>query len=178
MGKTQDKKFADAINKQFNLKKIGQGFEIDSVKDQAMKFSTQLLSSKLLRKGHHNEVVVHFIELGSHCAQGTIYNWVAFIQNEFVEDCREAQEKGTLFHYAWLLILIALESWRALTGARFPKVASHDCRTIRYMNLAWIKNRQRQLITDHIFRGYFEQIVETISKIPRVPVDIIDEYRL
>jgi len=141
-------------------------------------FATQLLAAKIMRKVHYNQVAAHFIELGSQCSQGTIYNWEAFLQNEFVEDCREAQEKGTLFHYAWLLILIALEAWRALTSAKFLKVISHECRAVRYINLAWRNNRQQQLITDQIFIGYFEQIVTTISDIPRVPIEIIDEYRL
>lgn len=99
---------------------MGRGFEITSINDEATAFSTQLLASTLMRKGRHNQVVTHFIELGSKCALGTQYNWPTFLQNEFVEDCREDQEKGTVFHYSWVLILIALEAWRLLEDMGFP----------------------------------------------------------
>jgi hypothetical protein len=32
--------------------------------------------------------------------------------NKCFQDCIEAQEKGTKFHYAWMLILIALVRWK------------------------------------------------------------------
>jgi hypothetical protein len=34
-------------------------------------------------------------------------------------DCEEAQDKGTEFHYVWLLILIALATWRESDDAQF-----------------------------------------------------------
>lgn len=61
VGKTQDKQFADTLKKQFHLKNIGRGYEIDSINDEATTFARQLLSAKILRKGHHNQVAVHFI---------------------------------------------------------------------------------------------------------------------
>ena len=38
-------------------------------------------------------------------------NWLTFLLNQFLIDCEEAQDKGTEFHYSWLLILIALSMW-------------------------------------------------------------------
>jgi hypothetical protein len=35
-------------------------------------------------------------------------NWATFLVNQFLVDCTEAWDKGMEFHYAWLLILIAL----------------------------------------------------------------------
>lgn len=141
MGKTQDKQLTSTLKKKFNLNKMDQGFEIDSFNDKATNFSTQLLATKNMRKGWHNQVATHFIELGSQCTHITIYNWATFLQNEFVEDCREAQKKGTIFHYEWILIFIALEAWRPLENVVFPKVAMYDCCAVRYTNLEWNKNR-------------------------------------
>lgn len=66
--KTQDKQLAEKLNKKFGLKKKGHGYDIDSISDEATSFATQLLSTKLLRKGRHNQVTTTFIELGSQCA--------------------------------------------------------------------------------------------------------------
>ena len=90
MGKTQDKQLADTLKARFKLKKMGRGFEITSINDEAKNFATQLLASKIMMKGRHNQVTTHFIELGSECAQGMQYNWVTFLQNKFVKDCQEA----------------------------------------------------------------------------------------
>jgi len=46
------------------------------------------------------------------------------------------------------------------------------------MNLGWNHDRQRKIINDHIFSGYLKKNVTSIYDIPRVPMDIIDEYRL
>jgi len=143
VNKTQDTQLAETLKKKFKLQKKDRGYSINSINDEATTFATQLLSAKLLRKGHHNQVATHFIELGSQCAQGTIYNWATYLLNEFVEDCREAQDKGQLFHYAWLLILIEMEAWRAPTGAQFPRVSLSDCRTVRYMNLDYSRNYEK-----------------------------------
>lgn len=40
VGKDQDKQFADTLNKIFNLKKIGCGYDIDSINDKATTFAT------------------------------------------------------------------------------------------------------------------------------------------
>jgi len=65
VGKTQDKKLVDAIKKKFKLKKWDRGFEIESIDDQVVAFSSQLLAEKITRKGRHNQVAAHFIKLGS-----------------------------------------------------------------------------------------------------------------
>jgi len=143
ISKDQDKQLVDTLKKKFRLKKMDQGYEIDSITDKANAFATHLLSAKPLRKGRHNQVAVPFIELGSQCAQGTLYNWATYLQNEFFEECREAQEKSIVFHYAWLLIIIAMEAWRPPEGVQFPKVAAHEGHGVKYTNLAWRKTHQR-----------------------------------
>lgn len=84
-----------------------------------------------------------FFQLGSECTQGSMYNMVAYLLNEFVEDCREALDKGQLFHYSWLLILIVMEAWKALNGEKFPRVGSNECGAVRYMNLSWNRDKQK-----------------------------------
>jgi len=39
-------------------------------------------------------------------------NWATLLFNTFLTDSIKAQEKGTKFHYDWILILIALVGWK------------------------------------------------------------------
>jgi hypothetical protein len=56
-------------------------------------------------------VPVAVIAAAEKCMEGVQMNWATFLVNQFLTDCIEAQEKGIEFHYAWLLILIALVGW-------------------------------------------------------------------
>jgi hypothetical protein len=62
-------------------------------------------------------------------------NWVTFFLNQFLIDCEEAQDKGIEFHYVWLLILIALATWRELDDAQFLGEKDKACLAARYQNL-------------------------------------------
>jgi hypothetical protein len=57
-------------------------------------------------------VKIGFITTMDKCATRVNMSWEKFLMNQFLTDYREAWEKGTKFHYSWLLILIALVSWR------------------------------------------------------------------
>ena len=90
VGKTHDKQLVDTLKAKYKLKKKDRGFDIDSINDEATAFAMQLLASKIMRKGRHNQVVTHFIELGSQCAQSVQYNWAIYLQNQFFDDYGEA----------------------------------------------------------------------------------------
>ena len=50
-------------------------------------------------------------------------NWLHYLINELFIDVQELQEKGTTFHYSWLLILISFVGWEELAncqGVYFP----------------------------------------------------------
>jgi hypothetical protein len=59
-------------------------------------------------------------------------NWATFLVNQFLIDCIEAQEKGMEFHYAWLLILIALVGWKEPGDYQFLKTTSRGNAVARY----------------------------------------------
>jgi hypothetical protein len=42
----------------------------------------------------------------------TMLSWAPYLLNLFLDDCKDAQDLGTKFHYSWLMILIALIGWR------------------------------------------------------------------
>jgi hypothetical protein len=49
------------------------------------------------------------------CAKGSSMSWAPYLLNSFLEDCKDAQDWGSEFHYSWLLILIALMGWQEPT---------------------------------------------------------------
>jgi hypothetical protein len=51
--------------------------------------------------------------------EGVKMNWEMFLVNQFLIDYKEGQDKGMEFHYTWLLILIALVSWRESDDSQF-----------------------------------------------------------
>jgi hypothetical protein len=88
------------------------GLDVASISDDCVKFAMQVLACKLLRKCRRDQVPAGAITVTEKCVEGVQMNWETFLVNQFQIDYREAQDRGMEFHYAWLLILIALVAWR------------------------------------------------------------------
>ena len=88
------------------------------------------------------------------CAEGYTYNWSAYLAREFLEDVRDAQEKGRPFHYSWLLILIALVGWKEPTEAQFVEVNPGRPEALRYASLWLSSNKETQQMTNTVFVCY------------------------
>ena len=52
--------------------------------------------------------------LATLCAEGVQINLSQFFLNELLRDAASIQEEVTLFHYAWLIILILFTVWYEL----------------------------------------------------------------
>lgn len=61
-----------------------------------------------MRKCHVDKMPAFVIALAEQCAEGVQFNWVQFLCDEFLTNCREAQEQGKTSHYTWLLLSILL----------------------------------------------------------------------
>jgi hypothetical protein len=59
-----------------------------------------ILSRKLLRKCHKDEVPTGVIAVAAQCAEGTFMSWVPYLSNLFQIDCKDVHEAGTEFHYS------------------------------------------------------------------------------
>jgi hypothetical protein len=68
-----------------------------------------------------------------------------FLWNQFLIDWEEAQDKGTQFHYYWLLILIALSSWREPYDNQFLGVTKKPFLVVCYQNLWCMTHKARQM---------------------------------
>ena len=65
------------------------------------------------------------------CVAGVQLNWSHYLLNELLAYAEESHEKGSAFHYSWLLILISFVAWEEPTnyqGVDVPVV----CRGARY----------------------------------------------
>ena len=45
------------------------------------------------------------------CAAGIQLSWSQYLLNKLLADAEEVLEKGSTFHYSWLLILISFVAW-------------------------------------------------------------------
>ena len=97
----------------------------------------ELLTCKWVRKCRSYEVPTPIVSIAANCAEGYSYKWEEYIAREFLEDVRDAQEKGRPFQYSWLLVLIALVGWKEPTEAQFVDVPPHMPGAARYASL-WV----------------------------------------
>jgi hypothetical protein len=85
-------------------------------------------------------------------------NWETFLVNPFLTDCKEARDKGMEFHYASLLILIALVTWREPEEKNLLEGTQDPCLAKRYVSLWHITYKNRKMDNNVIFYIYKETI--------------------
>jgi hypothetical protein len=95
-------------------------------------------------------------------------NWVTFLVNQFLTDCKEAQDKGTKLHYAWLLILIALVAWREPRETRFLEGMQELFLEARYVSSWHTTQKNRKMDNNVIFYIYKETIQQCIQDTPHI----------
>lgn len=95
-----------------------------------------------MRKYCIDEVLVLIVSLATQYAKVVQYNCSRYLYQEFLMNCREAQEERKPFHYAWLLLLIVLVACQLLEDIQFPlhkeelpKVG--DFKWVEVPNLVW-----------------------------------------
>ena len=74
------------------------------------------------------------IDLATHSKEGKQYNWCLYLLDQFMGDCKAAQESNQLFHYSWLIILMAFVTWKEPSHTQFLTVRG-KCRGVHYVNL-------------------------------------------
>jgi hypothetical protein len=84
----------DLASNFFNMKKE-HGLDISSISDPIVKFETQALACKLLRKCIKYQVPTKVIETVEQCAEGVQINSETFLLNQFLTEWEEVQDKGT-----------------------------------------------------------------------------------
>jgi hypothetical protein len=84
------------------------------------------------------------VDLVGKCVEGMQMNWVSYLINKLEMDCREVQDQGYVFHFSWLLILIAFVAWNMLEGATFLEVKPLDLFAARFYTLWYMSDMVKQ----------------------------------
>jgi hypothetical protein len=91
-----------------------------------------------------------------------------------LEDCRDAHDSGTKFHYSWLLILIALVGWEKPKYSTFYDRRG-KCHTTRYETL-WhnaIPNQRKS--NSSIFFINLGEMQKKIEDTWRISLEVVKE---
>jgi hypothetical protein len=110
--KTKEKALAEEMKKKYGTDRGTRGIIIKRINDTATQLGTKILACKLLRKCHREEVPAGVVAVAAQCAEGTSMSWASYLLNLFLDDCKDAQDLGTEFHYSWLITLIAFMGWK------------------------------------------------------------------
>lgn len=95
--------------------------------------------------------------------------------NQFIEDCRAAQETTQPLHYSWLLIIIVFVRWKEPRDSQFLIVPT-DCRGVHYANLWATKDPEHKNLSNMVFYTYYQMLCEAIQKMPRITNEVTDAY--
>ena len=58
----------------FEIIKKSQGYDINSINDQGVRFSAHVLTGKIMRKCRENEVPTVVVSLAAQCSKGVEFN--------------------------------------------------------------------------------------------------------
>jgi hypothetical protein len=104
-------------------------------------------------------------------------NWEKFLVNQFLQDCTEAQEKGTEFHYTWLLILIALVRWKYISYYYHIRTSCHNPLAARYSNLWHRIIKRRHNDNNATFYTYLQLISTIVETTPHILEEVVVAYK-
>jgi hypothetical protein len=93
--KARDKEIAEEVKAQFGTNRGNRGIVIKDINDPAMRFSMKLMACKLLRKCRKEEAPTGVIAAVVQCTKGIVFSWAPYLLNQFLIDCRDAQDNGT-----------------------------------------------------------------------------------
>jgi hypothetical protein len=90
--------------------------------------------------------------------------------NFLLDDCKDAQDLGTGFHYSWLLILIDVMGWKE-SKYSFFSTKPKPCHGVRYLSLGATSDAKNRKEDASIFKGYLPDMQDTITSTWRVTLE-------
>jgi hypothetical protein len=109
--KTKEKVLAEEMKNKYGTARGTRGIIIKRIKNATTQLGTKILACKLMRKCRREEVPSRVVVVAAKCVEGTSMSWAPYLLNLFLEECKDAQDLGTEFHYSWLITLIAFMGW-------------------------------------------------------------------
>jgi len=133
--KNKEKYLVERMKEKFHTFQGNLILDIASICDPIVRFVMKSLACNLLRKCRKDHVPTIMITTTKICVEGIHMNWEMFLLNQFFIYFEEERDKGTEFHYAWLLILIVLPAWREPYDTQFLGAKENPCLLMHYQNL-------------------------------------------
>jgi hypothetical protein len=173
--KTKEKALAEEMKKKYGTNRGTRGIIIKRINDAATQLGAKILACKLLRKCRREEVPAGVVAVAAQCAEGTSMSWALYLLNLFLDDCKDAQDLGTEFHYSWLITLIAFMGWKEPRYVVFCTRPKPN-QGARYLLLRARPESRRKKVNGAIFEGYLRDLQESISKMWRITPEAVARY--
>ena len=93
-----------------------------------------------------------------------------------MDDCRAAQEHNQLFHYNWLLIIMAFVTWKEPNHSQLVTLKG-ECRGVRYASLRSLPDPNRHKVNNQVFFTYYQQLCGVVASRPRITKEITSMYK-
>jgi hypothetical protein len=107
--------------------------------------------------------------------KGSSTRWTSYLLNSFLEDCNDAQDWGSEFHYSWLPILIALMGWQEPTHTVFlPR--TYKCGATRYTSLRSTTDPNEKKFNNDMFAQYLIEIENKLADTWRISPETVQEF--
>jgi hypothetical protein len=96
------------------------------------------------------------------CAKGNLLSWTPYLLNFIFYDYKDAKDPRIEFHYAWLIILIALVCWGEPKYNRFyPR--PRKCRIVKYTTLWHTSDAKQRKENYNISAMYYDEMHENLA---------------
>jgi hypothetical protein len=151
--KTKEKELTEEMKKKYGTERGSRGIMIKHISDVVTRMATKNMACKLLRKFCKEEVLAGVVVAATQCVEGTTLIWAPYLLNLFLDDCKDAHDLGTEFHYSWLLILLALIGWKD-TKYLFFSTRPNPYYGERYLSLGAASESRNRKANAAVFEGY------------------------
>ena len=118
----------------------------------------------------------HVIKIVGQCEKGVYFNWSQYLVEQFLDNVLKAQERGKVFYYSWLILLIVLVSWELPKDAVFPPLENDMCEGAWFSNL-WDSKEPKHIEENKTFWLLYEgSISTTINSQSCLSLIVYDKY--
>jgi hypothetical protein len=174
--KTKEKALAEDMKKTYGTERGSRGIIIKQISDATTKMTKKLMACKVLCKFHKEEVPTGVVAVATQCENDTMLSWAPYLLNLFLDECKDAQDLGTEFHYSWMMILITLIGWKEPPYSYLcDRVGC--CRTTWYTSMGNTSDAKRRSGNSNTFDRYLSDIKDIIANTWRITLEVLMQYQ-
>jgi len=119
--KMQEKALVERMKEKYGTFSGVCRLDVASINEDTIRFATQVLEYKLPRKCFKDQVPVGVIEATENFVAGVMMNWSTFLMNQFLMDCKEEHEKGTLVPLCMVINFDSIDCFEGVKRDAVPR---------------------------------------------------------